>query len=125
MKYPLFLVSIILVLLLNPHSSCFADGAGRIAFVSTRDGGTEIYVMNFDGGDQRRLTHDLREKGEPAWSLDGRYLSYHGKDASGRTGIHVISVDGTSLRRLTDSNDMGAVWSPDERSMAFYSFERG
>ena len=30
----------------------------KIAFNSTRDGNSEIYVMDSDGGNQVRLTHD-------------------------------------------------------------------
>ena len=29
----------------------------KIAFVSERDGNSEVYVMNADGSGQRRLTH--------------------------------------------------------------------
>jgi Tol biopolymer transport system component len=32
------------------------SGGGVIAFVSKRDGNWEIYVMNADGSNQRRLT---------------------------------------------------------------------
>jgi hypothetical protein len=30
--------------------------SGKIVFTSDRDGDTEIYIMNEDGSDQRRLT---------------------------------------------------------------------
>jgi Tol biopolymer transport system component len=41
------------------------DGT-RIAFLSQRDGGREIYVMNADGSNQTRLTNNGNEL-EPAW----------------------------------------------------------
>lgn len=124
-KEAVIMASILLFSIYKPHVSCFAESAGSIAFVSNRDGGTEIYVMDSDGANQRRLTYDLRKKGEPAWSLDGKYISYHGEDTYGRTGIHVVNVDGTNQRQLTMSYDMGAVWSPDEQSIAFYSYRDG
>jgi Tol biopolymer transport system component len=43
------------------------DGA-RIAFVSTRDGQPQVYVMNADGSDTRRLTWDpVGQSALPAW----------------------------------------------------------
>ena len=43
-----------------------ASRGERIGFVSTRDGNTEIYVMNADGTDVTRLTDDLALDGLPA-----------------------------------------------------------
>ena len=34
----------------------WSPSGSEIAFLSTRDGGTDIYAMNADGGDQRRVT---------------------------------------------------------------------
>jgi Tol biopolymer transport system component len=46
------------------------DGT-RIVFYSNRDGGspldTEIYIMNADGSDQQRITHDAGMDWGPAW----------------------------------------------------------
>jgi len=42
------------------------DGS-RIAFASKRDGNWEIYVMNADGSDQTRLTHDPGMDWGPGW----------------------------------------------------------
>ncbi|MBI2919427.1 MAG: PD40 domain-containing protein [Chloroflexi bacterium] len=41
--------------------------ARLIAFTSDRDGNFEIYVMNADGTDQRRLTNNPAEDVVPAW----------------------------------------------------------
>ncbi len=40
----------------------------QIGFVSTRDGNSEIYVMNANGTNQRRLTHNDEDDYDPAWS---------------------------------------------------------
>lgn len=42
------------------------DGS-QITFQSDRDGNYEIYVMNTDGTDQRRLTNNDAKDSEPAW----------------------------------------------------------
>ena len=38
---------------ITPNSS-----GGKIAFVSDRDGNSEIYIMNADGSDQQNLTNN-------------------------------------------------------------------
>ena len=53
------------ILYYNPVWS--PDGS-RIAFYSNRDGNFEIYVMNANGGHQRRLTHNSHYDADPAWS---------------------------------------------------------
>ena len=40
----------------------------RIAFLSRRDRGYEIYVMNADGSEQKRVTSNLAWDWEPSWS---------------------------------------------------------
>lgn len=125
MKNAVIIATILLFCVFRPCGSCSAESRGQIAFVTTRDGGPEIYIMDSDGANQGRLTFDLREKGEPAWSRDGRLLGYHGEDPYENMGIHVIDTDGENHRQLTRSNDMGAVWCPDEQSMAFYSYRDG
>ncbi|HLV36341.1 MAG TPA: hypothetical protein VKY59_14535 [Spirillospora sp.] len=50
----------------NIHPAWSPDGA-MIAFVSERDGNSEIYLMNADGSDQRRLTYDPFDNQAPRW----------------------------------------------------------
>ena len=49
-----------------------SPAAGKIAFVSSRDGNPEIYTINTDGTELTRLTNDPAVDEEPAWSPDGR-----------------------------------------------------
>ena len=48
----------------------------RIAFVSSRDGGSEIYVMDENGGNQERRTGNKADKSSPSWSPDGQWIAY-------------------------------------------------
>ena len=45
--------------------SGYAAGRPKIAFSSTRDGNKEIYVMDGDGGNQRRVTVIPTDDGIP------------------------------------------------------------
>jgi Tol biopolymer transport system component len=57
--------------------SAWSPDGRRIAFKSRRDRNNELYVMNWDGSDQTRLTSTFQiSEGQPAWSPDGRRLLY-------------------------------------------------
>lgn len=100
-----------------------------LAFVSSRDGDYAIYVMDANGGGEKRLTEadgdDVDERTiffqiDPAWSPDGRRIAF----ASGRSGsadVYVMNVDGTATERLTSTkqNDTHPTWSADGRRIAF------
>ena len=48
-------------------SGAGTSASGKIAFVSGRDGNSEIYVMNADGSGQTNLTNDAGSDSRPAW----------------------------------------------------------
>ncbi len=53
----------------------FSPDGKRIAFVSDRGGGDNIWIMNVDGSDKRQLTkEDFRLLNQPSWSPDGRFI---------------------------------------------------
>ena len=103
----------------------------RIVYVSDRDGpdptgnlgNQEIYVMNADGSDQRRLTRHGAMDEEPAWSPDGKKIAFSSL-RDGRSAIFVMNADGTGERRLTNpAEPRGAnepTWSPDGKRIAFH-----
>ncbi|UCC75982.1 MAG: PD40 domain-containing protein [Anaerolineales bacterium] len=94
------------------------SGGGRIAFATNRDGNYEIYVMNADGTDQRRLTYNPYEDRDPVWSPDGTQIAFSNYEA-GHTDIYVINADGSNLRRLTTKGGGAPAWSRDGARIAF------
>ena len=89
------------------------DGS-RIAFVSDRDGNSEIYVMNSDGSHLTNLTNtpeDESIQGDFAWSPDGAQILFHSMRGE-NVDVYVMNADGTDPVNLTDSpaTDFRAVW---------------
>ena len=89
------------------------DGS-RIAFESTREGYTEIYVMPVIGGDAVNVS---RERGAtdlgPTWSPDGSRLAFY-SDRDGEWDIYVMTSDGSEVVKLTGDggNDQVPAWRP-------------
>src|SRR5947208_14071250 len=86
-RFPLFLILVVAVPqachrdeVTAPRLSAAAGGAdpstARIAFVSTRDGNREVYVMASDGSAQTRLTNVPEWDYEPGWSPDVNRLAF-------------------------------------------------
>jgi hypothetical protein len=88
------------------------DGS-QIAFASERDGNREVYVMNADGGDLRRLTFDAAEDTGPAFAPDGTQIAFTSmRDGNGE--IYVMRSDGAGQRRLTNAPtlEQSPDWQP-------------
>jgi Tol biopolymer transport system component len=96
------------------------DMSPLIAFVSRHHGNPEIYTMNADGSNVRRLTFTPAAEWGPAWSPDGRQIAFV-SERDGNQEIYVMNADGSQQTRLTNhpAPDGGPAWSPDGRLIAF------
>lgn len=57
------------------HQPRFSPDGKRIAFVSDRAGGDNIWLMNSDGSDKRQISkEDFRLLNQPSWSPDGQFI---------------------------------------------------
>ncbi|NJN55447.1 MAG: hypothetical protein HC804_12240 [Anaerolineae bacterium] len=75
----------------------------QIAFQSTRSGNSDVYVMNADGSNVRRLTFTDSYDGAPSWSPDGRQLVF----SSRRTGAYelwIMNADGSNQHRIPNTS---------------------
>ena len=100
-----------------------APVAGRIAFSSTRDDGSQgISVMNADGSGVTRLTNNPAWDEFPSWSPDGSRIAFS-SDRAGDPNIYVMNADGSGVTRLTNelAFHFAPRWSPDGSRIAFWS----
>jgi Tol biopolymer transport system component len=79
---------------------------GRMILFTRSD---DLWVMNPDGSDQRRLARGKR----PVWSPDSREVAY-----LAGANVREIRVDGGGSRLLVRNSQVVA-WSPDGRALAF------
>ena len=101
----------------------YASRRTKIAFTSTRDGNSEIYVMDGDGRNQRRVTVNPAVDRLPAWSPDGKkiaFVSNRNNRNKDHKQIWVIDADGKNPIRLTDGLvDSYPDWSPDGKKILY------
>lgn len=103
---------------------------GKIAFsrLDSRDGQSDIFVMEPDGTGVKRL--DIKPLGEspnpsPSFSPSGKRLAFGAESRGGNSqfniDIYVTNADGGGLKRITKepSFDSMPSWSPDGSRIAF------
>ncbi len=119
-----------------PDSTPVWSPNGRqIAFESDRDDdknahgaerntNTEVYVMDSDGKNQRRLTHHPGIDGYPDWSPDGSQIAFDSnrdaKEGERKFEIYVMDADGSNVKQVTDVGFASRPrWSPDGEWILF------
>src|SRR6266702_2010224 len=110
-------------------SPTYSPDGQRIAFVSTRPGLPQIYVMAADGTDQQLFApFDYGATGSsnaPEWSPDGQTVAFH-RDVGGTLQVFVLDVRTRAVRQLTSlGRNEDPTWAPDSRHVAFVSDRSG
>jgi len=91
----------------------------QIAFLMQESAGKEIYLIDFDGYNLRRVTHDHTVNLSPAWSPDAKWIMYTSY-AAHNPDLIMIDTSGQqrqTIHRLPGLNAAPA-WSPDMQSIA-------
>ncbi len=102
----------------------WAPDGETLLFQSGLDGGdTDLYLIDPDGSDRRRVTDDPADERYGTWSADGATILF----SSGRDGgseIYRVQPDGSGLERLTENDvpDVRARELPDGSGIVFSRF---
>ena len=140
---PHLILANVVVFVLTPLM-VVVDAQAQITFMSNRDGHVhprldfptfEIYVMEVDGNNQRRLTNNPNFDISPSWSPDGKRIAFM-SDRDGHVDIlggllnfeiYVMDADGGNPQNLTNNpnDDSSPSWSPDGKRIVFSSDRDG
>ncbi|PYS97097.1 MAG: peptidase S41 [Acidobacteria bacterium] len=102
----------------------YSPDGRRLAFISTRTGNGDIYVLDFASGDLKRLTFDDGYEQLDSWSYDGKwiYFSSTARDISASNDIYRVSAEGgTPMQVSADryANEWSAAPAPNGTDLAF------
>jgi hypothetical protein len=107
-----------------------AGEQGRFAWVETLDRGDHYRLVVGSASGQVDAVLAPQTYGRAAFSPDGQRIAFSapvGDGSLGRYALHVVDVDGTDLRRLTQPaiGDFDPAWSPDSTRIVVSRNERG
>ncbi|HSD63324.1 MAG TPA: protein kinase, partial [Ignavibacteriaceae bacterium] len=108
----------------------FSHDGKKIVFVSAeiRD---NIYKLNFDPAAEKSIgppvpiTEGTKQYLFPVVSPDGKWIAVN--STGQQEDLYIMHIDGTGISKLTNDmfKDRGPQWSPDRKSLAFYSDRTG
>ena len=115
--------------MLHPQNAyaTFPGTNSKIAFVSEKDGNSEIYSLNPDGSGLKRLTNNsTSEDGAPIWSPDGSKIVFERLN-NGVRAIFVMNSDGSGVKSLAapTTSSFDPRWSPDGTKIVFAAGKAG
>ena len=90
------------------------------------DNNIDVYIVDVESAQVKRLTSSPGEDRDPSWSPDGTRLAFS-STRDGNSEIYVMRADGSDVRRLTNNSafDASPTWSPDWSAIAFVSDRDG
>ena len=101
------------------------DGA-KLAVSLSREGGSQIFLMNPDGSGLRRLTSSSAIDTEPRFSRDGQFI-YFTSDRGGTPQIYRMPAGGGEPQRITFEGGYNVTprISPDGKTLAYITRNAG
>ncbi len=115
------LTSVILVAAMVLYAGqAAANGRGYILFSSVQSGNWELWTVNHDGANMKRLTTGGQDEHSPAVSPDGKEIVYVNQDRE----LWLMRIDGTGNDRVPVPDGIYAqpAWIPDGRGIVYVKY---
>ncbi|MDQ4097940.1 MAG: hypothetical protein M3144_08755 [Actinomycetota bacterium] len=86
----------------------------------------DLYTINADGTDERRITDERGSSYNPAWSPDGKWIAFNNMDGASKQIFKVASGGGKAVALAPGGEINGTpAWSNDGTRIAFASDRSG
>lgn len=110
----------------NDWHPALQPGGHRVLFESNRDAFRELYLLDLDAKQPRRLTHDPEGNFDGSWSSDGRRICFSSSRAQ-QLDLYVMNADGTAQTRWTrhPGDAVRCAFSSDGNHVAYLSARDG
>jgi hypothetical protein len=117
-------------------SPSFSPDSKRIVFSGNKGGITDLYIVDVDGKNLRRLTDDRYGDLQPQWSPDGRTIAFASERGEG-TNLDLLQFNRWRLTLLDLETmridvperqaglNLNPMWAPDGKSIAYISDRTG
>lgn len=98
----------------------------KIAYISDISGRKEVYLMDYDGANEMRITADRNIVVSPRWSFDAGQISYTSY-REGNPDIYFLDLSSGRRQRMISfpGLNLSAAWSPKGDRVAFATTKDG
>jgi len=97
----------------NESRPLYSPDGRRLAFISTRTGAGDIYILTFATGDLRRLTFDDLPDQLDSWSPDGKwvYFSTSSREIAGMNDVYRVGAEGGTPMPVSADRYANEYWA--------------
>ncbi|HEU5236337.1 MAG TPA: protein kinase [Pyrinomonadaceae bacterium] len=108
----------------NGVSSVAFSPDGRIIYQSRAAGNSDLWIMDFDGRNQKQITDDVHSEQFGSITPDGRYVVFD-SSRSGTMQVWRVNLDGSNAKLLTASPGFMEDITPDGKWVVYSTFGPG